>query len=455
LSQLVASDIPSPPVENRDDLVRYIEQGCKPAVDWRIGTEHEKFAYRRSDLRSVPYDGPDGIRAILDGLTRFGWSPIREGDNVIALSLDGQSVSLEPGGQLELSGAPLKDLHQTCHEVNTHLAQAKAVGDELGVSFLGLGYQPKWRYEDTPVMPKGRYGIMRAYMPKKGSLGLDMMFRTCTVQVNLDYASESDMVRKLRTSLKLQPVATALFANSPFREGAPNGYLSFRAHVWTDTDPDRTGFLPFAFEGGMGFERYVDYALDVPMYFVYRDGYIDASGQSFRDFLDGRLPALPGEKPTVKDWENHLTTLFPEVRLKRFIELRGADGGPWRRLCALPALWVGLLYESGALDAATALCRDWSHADVVALHADVTRRGLNAEIRGRTVRDVALEVVAIATEGLRRRGVHNTSGDDESHFVDTLRTIADSGVTPAEELLQAYRTRWNGSVDPVFTDYAY
>ncbi|HIJ63809.1 MAG TPA: glutamate--cysteine ligase, partial [Rhodospirillaceae bacterium] len=340
------------PLTSKQELVDHLAEGCKPPELWRIGTEHEKFAFRLDDLRPLPYDGDHGIRAVLDGMRRFGWQPVQEGENVIALVKGSASVTLEPGGQLELSGAPLETVHETCAEVDEHLTEVKTVASELGVAFLGLGFNPKWRREDIPWMPKGRYAIMRRYMPTRGGLGLDMMLRTCTVQVNLDFLSEADMVRKFRTSLALQPVATALWANSPFIEGRPSGYLSYRSHIWTDTDPDRTGMMGFVFEDGMGFERYVDYALGVPMYFVYRDGrYIDVAGASFRDFMAGRLDALPGERPTPGDWADHLTTIFPEVRLKRFLEMRGADGGPWRRLCALPAFWVGLLYDGTALDA--------------------------------------------------------------------------------------------------------
>ena len=452
---MVGSHADSPLINDRADLVSYFERGSKPPQDWRIGTEHEKFAYRHDDLRPLPYEGEVGIRAILEGLQRYGWVPVIEGDSIIALTQDGQAVTLEPSGAVELSGAPVENLHQTCHEVNIHLAQVKEIGAELDIGFLGLGYHPKWRYEDMPIMPKGRYGIMRRYMPTRGSLGLDMMFRTCTVQVNLDYSSEADMVKKLQTSLRLQPIATALFANSPFKEGKPNGFLSYRSHVWTDTDPDRTGFLPFAFEDGMGFERYTDYVLDVPMYFVHREDYVDVAGRSFRDFLDGKLEELPGERPTMQDWEDHVSTAFPEVRVKQYLELRGADGGPWGRLCALPALWVGLLYDSSALDAAFELCKDWSHEEVVALHADVTRQALKAQFRGRPVQEIAREVVEISGQGLRGRGVQDSMGDSEDHFLNPLRTIANSGVTPAEELLEDYEKRWGKNVDPVFEEYAY
>jgi glutamate--cysteine ligase len=444
------------PITDRRQLAAYIEQGCKPAEDWRIGTEHEKFAFRLSDLRPLPYDGPDGIGEVLDRLTRFGWEPVAENGNVIALTDGACNISLEPGGQFELSGAPLKTIHETCEEVHEHLRQVKEVGRELGIGMLGLGFNPKWRREDIPWMPKGRYRIMRDYMPKKGSLGLDMMTRTCTVQVNLDFADEADLVRKFRVSLALQPVATALFANSPFTEGRPNGFQSFRSHIWTDTDPDRCGDLPFVFEDGFGIERYVDYALDVPMYFLYRDGrYIDVSGQSFRDFLDGRLPALPGERPVLSDWADHLTTLFPEVRLKRYLEMRGADGGPWRRLCALPALWVGLLYDGASLDAAWDVVKDWTREERAGLRRDVPRLGLRTPFRGRTVRELAVEVLEIARAGLKRRARNDRWGDDESHFIETLALIAESGTSPADELLERYRGPWQGDIDHVFSEFAY
>ncbi len=445
------------PITSKQQLVAYLESGCKPASQWRIGTEHEKFAYTQDDLRPLPYEGERGVRAMLEGLRKFGWQPVLEGDNLIALiDESGASVTLEPGGQLELSGAPLESIHQTCQETYEHLKQVKQVASRLGIGFLGMGFQPKWARADIPWMPKGRYKIMREYMPKRGSKGLDMMLRTCTVQVNLDFASEADMVKKFRVSLALQPLATALFACSPFEGGKPTGLLSTRSDVWTDTDPDRCGMLPFVFQDGMGFEAYVDYMLDVPMYFVYREGrYIDASGQSFRDFMDGRLPALPGQRPTIGDWSDHLTTAFPEVRLKKYLEMRGADGGPWRRLCALPAFWVGLLYDQGALDAAWDIAKGWSMEERERLRADVPRLGLAARVAGHSVRDLACEVLALSAQGLKNRNRRNESGRDESVFLDTLMAIAESGRTPAEEMLEAYHGRWQGRVDPLFKEYAY
>ena len=451
------SSVEGPPITDKRQLVEYHQSGNKPPAAWRVGTEHEKFVFRRADLSRTPYDGPDGIGALLQGMTRFGWKPVLEKGNIIALSNDSRcTITLEPGGQFELSGAPLETIHQTCDEVHEHLRQVREVCDELGLGMIGLGFDPVSRRDEVPWMPKGRYRIMRDYMPKKGRLGLDMMLRTCTVQANLDYASEADMVKKFRVSLALQPVAVALFANSPFVEGLPSGYLTYRSLVWTDTDPDRCGTLPFVFEDGFGFERYVDYMLDMPMYFVYREGnYIDASGQSFRDFMAGKLPALPGELPRIGDWADHLTTAFPEVRLKTYLEMRGADGGPWRRLCALPALWVGIFYDGAALDAAYDLVADWTAQEREDMRRDVPLLGLDTPHRSRTFRDIALEMLEIARDGLHRRACRDLSGEDETHFLDALFAIAGSGRTPAAELLEDYRTSWGGDITRVYADYAY
>lgn len=450
------SSAPSASLETKAQLIDDLAAGCKPPEDWRIGTEHEKFGFRLADLRPPTYDGPQGIRAVLEGLAQFGWTPVVEGEHLIALKKDGASVTLEPAGQLELSGAPLENLHQTCRETAGHLGELKIVSDRLGIGFLGMGFQPKWTREDMPWMPKGRYRIMRDYMPKVGGLGLDMMTRTCTVQVNLDFASEADMVKKFRVSLALQPIATALFADSPFREGQPNGYLSYRSHIWTDTDPDRTGMLDFVFEDGFGFERYVDYILDVPMYFVYRKGqYIDAAGLSFRDFLRGELSVLRGERPTLSDWGDHLTTAFPEVRLKRYLEMRGADGGPWSRLCALPAFWTGLLYDDEALDAAWDLVRDFSMEERTALRDGVPRQALKLPFRTTRVQDLAREALKIAAHGLKRRARLNCNGVDERIYLESLIEIIESGQTAAERKLERFHGEWGGSVDPVFREYAY
>ena len=450
------SQVEESPITRRGQLVEYLASGSKPASAWRIGTEHEKFGFNLDDLRPLPYEGPRGIRAMLEGLAQFGWERVEEHGHLIALLKGLCSVTLEPAGQLELSGAPLETIHQTCCEVESHLAEVRQVADRLGVGFLGMGFQPKWKREEMPWMPKGRYAIMRAYMPKKGNLGLDMMTRTCTVQVNLDYSSEADMVKKFRVGLALQPIATALFADSPFTEGKPNGYLSYRSQVWSDTDPDRTGMLGFVFEDGFGFERYVDYLLDVPMYFSYRDGtYVDASGQSFRDFLAGKLPALPGALPTLKDWADHMTTAFPEVRLKKFLEMRGADGGPWNRLCALPAFWTGLLYDGAALDAAWDLVKDFSIEERETLRNAVPRTALKTPFRNATVRELALEALKIAGHGLRRRARLNARGVDEAMYIEPLVEIAQANQTPAERKLELYHGAWGGSVDPVFREFAY
>lgn len=446
---------------SRDQLIHAMSKGEKPKDQWRIGAEHEKFGFDKSTLRRPAYEGPGGIKAMLDGLTRFGWTPVLEGDHVIALERKNAegfsaSISLEPGGQFELSGAPLKDIHDICNETGQHLMEVKQVADQLNLGFLGLGFDPKWRREDIPVMPKGRYDVMRAYMPKKGKLGLDMMLRTCTIQANLDFDSEADMVMKFRTSLALQPIATALFANSPFTEGKPNGFVSARANVWTDTDPDRTGMLGFVFEDGFGYERYADYALDAPMYFAKRgQTYVDLSGQSFRAFIEGKLDALPGDRATVQDWADHLTTLFPEVRLKQYLEMRGADGGPWSRICALPALWAGILYDAPSLAAAWDLCKDWDIADHERLRRDVTRLGLKAEVSGRSVRDVAVDMVNIAKQGLKNRARFSGGMVDERGYITELEDIADSGVTSADRLLELYNGEWAGDISRVYRDCAY
>ncbi|RUL74827.1 glutamate--cysteine ligase [Dyella choica] len=453
----IPSAVKSTPIYGRQQLIDYLAAGEKPRDAWLIGTEHEKFGFRTEDLRPPAFEGERGIRALLEGIaSRYGWEIAREGDTPVALMRDKANITLEPAGQLELSGAPLETIHQTCLEVNTHLAEVRSVADELGLGFLGMGFQPKWPRDQMPWMPKGRYKIMREYMPKVGSLGLDMMTRTCTVQVNLDFESEGDMVRKFRTSLALQPIATALFADSPFTDGKPNGYLSYRSNVWTDTDADRTGMLDFVFEAGFGYERYVDYMLDVPMYFSYQDGrYVDLSGKDFKRFMSGALDELPGTRATMKDWGDHLTTAFPEVRLKQYLEMRGADGGPWNRLCALPAFWVGLLYDDEALHAAWDLVKDFSREERHALRDGVPKHALKLPFRRGTVRDLAREALQIAAHGLKRRNRLNRNGANESIFLEPLIEIVDANQTPAERKLELFHGVWNGSVDPVFKEFAY
>ena len=446
-----------PVIETRDQLIAAIAKGEKPKDRWRIGTEHEKFVYNRADHHAPSYDEPGGIHDLLMALTEFGWEPIYENGKVIAMSGADGTVSLEPAGQLELSGAPLENLHQTCAETGRHLKQVKAIGDKTGTGFLGLGLWPDKTRAELPIMPKGRYDIMLRHMPRVGSMGLDMMLRTCTIQVNLDYSSEADMAHKFRTSLALQPLATALFANSPFLEGKPNGFLSYRSHIWSDTDPQRTGMLPFVFDANFGYEQYVDYMLKVPMYFVYRDGkYIDASGLDFRDFLRGELSVLPGEKPTVSDWEDHMSTAFPEVRLKSFLEMRGADGGPWNRICALPAFWVGLLYDQGALDAAWDEVKHWTMEQREALRNAVPAQGLNAAIPGGgKLIDLAGRILDISSSGLAARNCLNASGDNETGYLDPLREIVASGKTVSEVLLEKYHGEWAGDVSRVYDEMSF
>jgi glutamate--cysteine ligase len=447
------------PIETRDALVAWFAEGCKPKADYRIGTEHEKFAFTVEGHRPVPYEGRRSIRALLEGMQLLlGWEPIMENGNIIGLFdvTGGGAISLEPGGQFELSGAPVETVHQTCTELMAHLAQLREIARPLGIGFLGIGMTPDWSRADMPMMPKGRYRIMTAYMPKVGTLGLDMMYRTCTVQTNLDFSSEADMVKKLRVSLALQPVATALFANSPFTEGKPNGLVSYRSEIWRHTDPNRSGMLPWAFEPGMGFERYVDYALDVPMYFVKRgERYVDVAGQSFRDLLAGKLPGLPGERATLSDWANHVSTIFPEVRLKRYLEMRGADGGPWRRLPAFAAFWVGLLYDEAALDAAWDLVKDWSADERQTLRDEVPKLGFKAHIRQWSVLNLAKETLKLAEQGLARRRKHDRAGHDETGYLRPIQEFVARGITPAEALLEKFHGPWKGSVDPIYKEYAY
>jgi glutamate--cysteine ligase len=451
----------SPLIGSRDELIAFIASGAKPKASWRIGTEHEKIPFLTDTLAPVPYEGPRGIRALMEGLIdQFGWVPINEGDTVVALKRpEGQgteTVSLEPGGQFELSGAPLPNVHETAEETDRHIAEVCTVGGRLGIDFLGLGFSPTWTLAETPRMPKQRYGIMTRYMPTVGTMGLNMMYRTATIQLNLDFADEANMVAKLRASLALQPIVTALFAASPFKEGKLNGFLSLRSEIWRQTDPARTGMLPFAFESGMGFEAYADYALDVPMYFVYRDGrFLDVAGASFRDFMAGRLPVLPGERPTIDDWSDHLTTLFPEVRLKRFLEMRGADGGRREDIVGLAALWVGLLYDGTALDAALELTRAWTEEDRQLLRETVPRLGFKATVRGRPVLDVARDMVDIARAGLIRRAIAGKGGRDESIHLEPIAERAAEGRSRADELIDLYQGPWQQSVDPSFSAYSF
>ncbi len=444
-------------LENRAELIDWMIAGCKPAQEWRIGTEHEKFGVDTHYFSPLPYAGDRGIRAMLTGLTRFGWTPLYEADNIIALQKEGHgTVSLEPSGQLELSGAPLATIHQTCAEIGEHLHETRTIAQELDQLYFAVGYAPTWQIDQAPFMPKGRYDLMRHYMPTRGTRGLDMMHLTCTVQVNLDFSSERDMVEKMRLALNLQPLATALFANSPFRNGKPTNMCSQRALVWQDTDPDRTGMLPFIFDENFSFEQYVDYALDVPMYFVVRDGkFINALGQSFRDFLDGNLPALSGEKPTIRDWDNHLTTIFPEARLKRFIEMRGADSGNKDHICALPAFWVGLLYNAEIQATLLDLTHDWTQAERDYLRHHAPRTGLATPFRAGTLLDLARTIIPLAHKGLSTRAYKNADGNDESLFLAPLIHIAETGKNAADRLAENYHTAWKGDINQLFSATAF
>ena len=446
-------------IERHEQLAEHLAEGCRPKSKWRIGTEHEKFGYLTDTHAPLPFEGERSIVAVLEGLRdRHGWVEVREGGHLIGLEKDGANVSLEPGGALELSGAPLETIHETCDEVNQHLREVREISDEIGVGFIGLGAAPEWNHEEMPLMPKGRYKLMNNYMEEVGTMGTAMMRRTCTVQVNLDFGSEADMVQKMRVALALQPVATALFANSPFFEGKINNHKSWRGNIWRNLDEARTGMLPFVFDEGFGFEAWVQYVLDVPMYFVYRDGkYINALGMSFRDFMKGELPALPGEMPSMSDWADHLTTVFPEARVKKFIEMRGADGGPWRRLCALPAFWVGLTYDQTSLDAAWDLVKDWDAETRDALRVAASVDGLQAQVNGISMHELAREVVAISEAGLKARARPGAGGmvPDETHFLNALHESLESGQVPADELLEKYHGEWVGDLSKIYADYSY
>ena len=446
-------------IESYGQLAEYLRAGCKPIKDWKIGTEHEKFGFVNDNFLPLPYDGQCSIKAMLEGLRdKYNWSEILEENNIIGLTKDGANVSLEPGGQLELSGAPLDSIHETCDEVNQHLKEVKSIADDLGASFFGLGAAPEWSHEDMPMMPKGRYKLMTDYMGRVGTHGTQMMYRTCTVQVNLDFSSEQDMIKKMRVGLALQPIATALFANSPFFEGKLVNHKSWRSRIWRDLDEDRTGMLPFVFEEGFGFEAWTEYVLDVPMYFVYRDGkYIDALGQSFRDFLNGNLPALPGERPKISDWADHLTTVFPEARVKQFIEMRGADGGPWRKLCALPAFWVGLMYDQNSLDSAWDICKNWDANTREEMRIAASKEGIAANTNGLSLLDLARELLDISRAGLKNRARPGNGGlvPDECHFLNAIEEVIETGKSPACELIDKYNNEWQKDLKNVYRDCAY
>jgi glutamate--cysteine ligase len=452
---MAGADTPSPQIESRADLIEAMARGCKPADQWRIGTEHEKHVFHTDPLRPVAYEGEQGIRALLAGIEKeTGWHPFYDGENPIGLRNDTiGGISLEPGGQFELSGAPMADLHGTAAELSEHMRVAKKVAEPLDIHFLGLGVTPLWAVDEIKAMPKSRYGIMTKYMDEVGTLGTSMMYRSATVQTNLDFSSEVDMVKKLRVSLALQPVATALFANSPFANGRDTGYLSFRSEIWRNTDDARTGMLPFVFEQGFGFEHYADHALDVPMYFVIRDKkYVNVAGESFRDFLEGKLPQLPGEKPTIKDWEDHLSTLFPEVRLKQFLEMRGADMGDEAHVVALSAFWTGLLYDETSLESAWELIKDWTHEDREHLRREVPRLGLDTPFDRSSIFDIAAQTVGIAEAGLVRRNRLNDKGQDETIYLAPLEETVRTGKAPAQRWLEKFHGEWQESVLPIFKE---
>ena len=432
-------------IEDFSQLAQMMADGCKPKPDWRIGTEHEKFGWLTDTHAPLPYAGDRSISALFAGLQTFGWRPVLEAENIIGMTRNGANISLEPGGQFELSGAPLQNLHEGAAELQNHLDELRRIADPLGIRFMGIGAAPEWSGDQMPVMPKGRYRLMTDYMGRVGTHGTQMMYRTCTVQVNLDYASEADMVKKLRVALALQPVATALFASSPFFDGKLNGHKSWRSRIWRGLDNSRTGMLPFAFDQGFGFQAYVDWVLDVPMYFVYRDGkYINALGQSFRDFLAGKLPALPGEKPTLSDWADHMTTVFPEARVKKYIEMRGADCGDQAHIDALPAFWVGLMYDEAALDAAWDLVKGFDAETREGLRVEASVKALQAEANGIKLLDLARAAVGLSHAGLTARAL------GEEQYLKPLVHSLKSGTTQADRWLNAYHGEWAGDLSKIY-----
>ena len=436
------------------DLIKWFEAGCKPKNLFRIGTEHEKFVYKLNSLKPVSYNEPSGIKNILKSLVRFGWVEVSESGNIIALRKDNQSITLEPGGQLELSGAPLENIHQTCSEVNEHLKQVKIIGNELNIGFLGVGARLEGKLSSDLWMPKPRYKIMKDYMPLVGNLGLEMMADTCTVQANLDYSSEQDMRRKLKTSFILQPIVTALFASSPIEKMKPSKYITRRAAIWFDVDKDRCGTPKFIFDENLSFESWVDYALKVPMYFIKRNGqYINCAGASFEKFMLGKLEQLSNEKPTILDWEDHLSTIFTEIRLKQYIEFRGADAGPWKSLCALPALWVGLLYDSESLNEAESLAKSWSFDMYKKAYEEVPVKGLDLIINKRSINDHAKDLIAISKRGLKKRNFLDGTGNDESGYLNQLEEITHTGNSQAKKMLSMWNN--NEPLKSIYDHYSY
>ncbi|MGB1360947.1 MAG: glutamate--cysteine ligase [Alphaproteobacteria bacterium] len=443
-------------ITNKQQLIDYFYNACKPKEQWRIGTEHEKFLFNKETKKRLTYDGDCSIKTILEKMQNDYFTPITEDGNIIGLKgKNGDSVTLEPGGQFELSGAPLKNIHETCMETNKHLTEVRKICDEIGAIAISLGYDPVSAVEDIKWMPKGRYGLMKRYMPTKGNSGTSMMTLSCTVQVNLDYSSQEDMVKKMQVGFALQPLATAIFANSTIVKGKSTDYQSYRSELWKDTDPDRCGIPEFIFDDDMSFEKWTDYILDVPMYFVYRDGvYHDVLGLSFRDFMDGKLKGFEGELPTIKDWEDHLTVAFPEVRMKGFIEMRGADNGAWDKLCALPAFWVGLLYDEETLDQVYEYIKQFDKHDIIKARDDVTKSGFDTKMGNKTIHEIGIDIIDYAYQGLEKRDVKNADGYNETKFLDSIKEVIDTKKTYADISKELLIENEN-NINVIFDEYSY
>ena len=436
---------------NKNLLVKIFSEGCKEKIKWKIGTEHEKFGFKKKSLEPINFQ--DIQQIFLKLSNKYNWEKVFEDSNLIALKKNNASITLEPGGQIELSGAPMKNLFETCKEVNQHQSELDDICKSMEIDFLGMGLLPKWKLNKIKLMPKKRYKIMSEYMPQVGSKGLDMMFRTATIQANYDFSSESDMVKKMRVSQSLQPIIIALYANSPFVDGKITNYKSFRSFIWTKTDKKRCGILPFIYDNSFSFERYVDYLLDIPMYFIIRDNeYINMTKYTFRNFLEKKV--LKKIEPNLEDWKIHLTTVFPEVRLKTFIELRGADGGPWSRVCALPAFWTGILYDKKNLNEIWTKISHWDYSGIVNFYENVRRDGLNTFTPdGEKLSDFTKTILNQSGEGLVRRNIKTDRGN-ESIFLEPLKKILESGKSPAEMWKKLFFSEWKNDIDMLYkTNY--
>jgi len=445
-------------VINKNELIGYFFDGVKSKNNLKIGVEHEKFILNKESLKPISYYENNGIKNILEKLTTLGWEPLYDDNKntIIAVKKGKQAITLEPGGQIELSGAPLDNIHETCEETTNHLKELKKLGNEFNFILLGIGVEPNLKLDDFPWMPKQRYKIMRKYMEQVGTLGHHMMKRTCTNQVNIDYSSEEDMINKIRLILNLESIATAIFSNSPFDQGNVSKYRSLRSHFWHHTDPNRTGLLPFVFDKDFNFEKYTDYALNIPMYFIRREHkYINMTQYTFKDYLEGKCTKVNYEA-TLDDWEDHLTTLFPQVRLKHYLEIRSMDACNWDLICSQPAFWIGILYDDEILDKIKQITEDWKGEDRQYLNKRVPEDGLKTEFKKRKLIDFAQEFFELSKKGLSKRNQLSKNGEfDESIHMKDLENNLTDGCSPADCLITKFNTTWEKSVLPIYKELAY